>query len=105
MRIDEIDLFGPLLVNGSAGSNGQVFGFSGSQITWITASASGSGLPGPQGPVGIGLFVTQDQVALGGASGLTSTSFFKICGTNIIHGSASVSGNRNTILEIGRAHV
>jgi len=98
MRIDEIDLFGPLLVNGSTGSNGQVFGFSGSQITWITASASGDGLPGPQGPVGIGLFVTQDQVALGGDTGLTSTSFFKISGTNIIHGSASVGGNRNTIL-------
>jgi hypothetical protein len=99
MRIDEIDLFGPMLVNGSTGSNGQVFGFSGSEITWITASSSGGdGSPGPQGPVGIGLFIPQDQIAIGGPSGLTSTSFFRIFNNNIIHGSSSVSGSYNTIL-------
>lgn len=99
MRIDEIDLFGPMLVNGSTGSNGQVFGFSGSEITWITASSSGGdGAPGPQGPVGIGLFIPEDQIAIGGPSGLTSTVFFKTDGYNIIHGSSSVGGSCNTIL-------
>jgi len=99
MRIDEIDLFGPMLVNGSTGSNGQIFGFSGSEITWITASSSGGeGEPGPQGPVGIGLFIPQDRIAIGGPSGLTSTSFFRICNNNIIHGSSSVGGSYNTIL-------
>jgi len=99
MRIDEIDLFGPMLINGSAGSNGQIFGFSGSEITWITASSSGGdGDPGPQGPVGIGLFIPEDQIAIGGPSGLTSTVFFKTDGYNIIHGSSSVGGACNTIL-------
>ena len=99
MRIDELDLFGPMLVNGSTGSNGQVFGFSGIEITWITASSSGGdGSPGPQGPVGIGLFIPQDQIAIGGPSGLTSTSFFRTSVNNIIHGSSSVSGIYNTIL-------
>jgi len=43
MRIDNIDLYGKLLINGSTGSEGQILTYGNQGFSWGTASASGSG--------------------------------------------------------------
>jgi hypothetical protein len=44
MRIDEIDLFGDLLINGSTGSEGQILTYgNGGEFAWGTASGGNSG--------------------------------------------------------------
>lgn len=87
MRIDAIDLFGPLYVNGVVGSEGQILGFSGSQVTWITASGSGSGTVGPQGPTGASYPVQSGRIVFGDTfgTGLTaSPNFCYVLGSNIL---------------------
>ena len=42
MRIDEIDLYGLWKINGSTGGSGQVISYSGSNLSWATASSSPS---------------------------------------------------------------
>jgi hypothetical protein len=78
MRIDSIDLFGPLYVNSTIGSEGQILAFSGSQISWISASGSGTGTIGPQGPTGSGLIIPNGQILFGQNVGLTSSSCFRV---------------------------
>lgn len=103
MRIDSIDLFGPLYINGLVGSEGQIFGFSGSDVTWITASSSGTGTIGPQGSTGSSYPVESGEIVFSdpSGSGLTSSSIFSFDSlNNLIHhnGSPTLIANSSTIL-------
>jgi hypothetical protein len=95
MRIDKINILGPFLIKGLTGGDGQVFGVSGSMVTWLTPSANG--VQGPNGPTGFGnASIPFGQIVFGcgsGGGGMTSSSNLIFENQKFKHGESIVDNS------------